>query len=312
MDLGRAYAADDTMSPVLETCDSCLNYECQCGPRWLLSADVLWLSRGRANPQSMVFSLVTVGELFNAKDLAFEARSGFRVSWGYDLLDGRAVELTTINVYDQPATANVAGTDIYFLIHNNAVPAITTNAFRIDYVSNLHSGELNWWLNETFGIRPMIGVRWIRVREEFAILDPTDTSLGMYSTIKNDLLGVQIGFKTRLWNGGNWFRVETALKGGLYQNAVAYTATTYDPTMAIDRINRNPSAISMSGEFTISAIFQLCPNLNIRCGYHGLWMSEIGLAANQANQSDFATGLGTDDFEALGFNGGFIGLEANW
>ena len=153
---------------------------------------------------------------------------------------------------------------------------------------------------------------WIRVREEFSILDITGASLDVASAITNDLVGAQIGFKTRLWNGGNWIRVEAAFKGGVYQNAVDYRATMYDNVGPLVRINRYPSSTSLAGECIVSAIIQCGPNLALRFGYQGLWMSEIGLAPNQANQSDFFTGAGSDDFEGLSFNGGFVGLEANW
>jgi len=260
----------------------------------------------------MILSLVTVGESFNASELQFEARSGFRASWGYDLADGRAVELSTLNVYDQPATANVSGTDLYYVIHNSSPPT-PTDGYSITYMSNLHSGELNWWLKEKWRVRPMIGVRWLRVREEFSITDTVSTSQDMASAITNDLVGAQIGFKTRLWNGGNWLRVEAALKGGIFENNVDYRATEYDDlTGPIRRLNRYSSSTSLAGEFIVSAVIQCCPNVAVRFGYHGLWMSEIGFAPNQANQSDFATGVGTDNFEPLSFNGGFVGVEANW
>ena len=107
-------------------------------------------------------------------------------------------------------------------------------------------------------------------------------------------------------------RVEAAFKGGVYQNAVDYRATMYDNVGPLVRINRYPSSTSLAGECIVSAIIQCGPNLALRFGYQGLWMSEIGLAPNQANQSDFFTGAGSDDFEGLSFNGGFVGLEANW
>ncbi|HJN11518.1 MAG TPA: hypothetical protein QF564_22745 [Pirellulaceae bacterium] len=314
-DAGRPYTSSATMFPIEDTCCGCNEYECMCGPRWVVSADLLWMSRSRANLQTMIESPLggpVISESFNARELMFDARAGYRASFGYDLLDGRAVELTTFSVYDQPAAANVADTDMFFTFHNLS-PAVATNTYTINYVSNLHNGELNWWLGEAWGIRPMVGARWIRIREEFSIVDTTGTSWDAFSEIENDLVGAQIGFKTRLWNGGNWFLVEAAFKSGIYGNNVDYRASVVDAAgVSQGSIIRSPSETSVAGEITVSAVVHCCPWLAVRFGYHGLWMSEIGLAPNQANQSDIPTGIGTDHLGALNYQGGFIGLEANW
>jgi len=308
-----ASGADDSW--ISAPCERCQQTECACRPHWAISADLLWMSRSRANSQTMIESPLggaVISESFNARELLFESRAGFRASLGYDLMDGRAFELTTLNVFDQPAHADVADTDMFFTFHGLS-PAIATDAYTIDYVSNLHSGELNWWLDECWGIRPMVGARWLRVREEFSILDTTDTSWDATSRMRNDLFGAQIGFKTRLFNGGNWLRLETAMKSGLYLNAVDYSANVVDAAgVSQGSINRSPSAASFVGEITVAAVMQCCPWLALRCGYHGLWMSEIALAPNQANRSAIATGLGPNHFGGLNYQGGFMGLEANW
>lgn len=298
---------------VSDTCDRCSKSECECAPRWIMSADLLWMSRSRANSQTMIESPAGGGsESFNARELRFDARAGFRTSWGYDLMDGRAVELSAFSVYDQPATANVGDANMFFTFHNLPA-AIPTDAYTINYVSNLHNGELNWWLDEAWGIRPMLGARWIRVREEFSILDTTDTSWDAFSEMQNDLVGAQLGFKTRLWGDGNRLRVEVAMKSGVYHNNVDYQARIVDAGGASQgSISRSPSATSFAGELTVTAVMQFTPHVAMRCGYHGLWMTEIGLAPNQANRSDIATGIGTDHLGALNYQGGFIGLEANW
>lgn len=313
--LGGPRPASKDTSFMSKACDGCSKNDCECGPQWIISADLLWMSRSRVRPQTMIESPLggpVISESFNAQELMFESRAGFRLSWGYDLLDGRAVELTSFSVYDQPATSDVADTDMFFSFHGLS-PAIATDAYTINYVSNLHSGELNWWLEEAWGIRPMIGARWLRVREEFSILDTTGTSWDASSEMQNDLIGAQIGFKTRLWNGGNWFRVEAAMKSGIYHNDIDYQARVVDAAgVSQGSIRRAPSATSLAGEITVSAVVQCCPCLALRFGYHGLWMSEIGLAPNQANQSDIATGVGTDHLGSLNYQGGFVGLEANW
>lgn len=302
-------------APAVDCCGSCQKVQCECGPRWMASADLLWMSRSRVSPQTMIESPLgglVISESFNARELVFDARAGYRASWGYDLLDGRAVELTTFSVFDQPARADVSDTDMFFTFHQLPA-AVATDAYTINYVSNLHNGELNWWFGEAWGIRPMIGARWIRVREEFSIVDPTDTSWDAFSDMQNDLIGAQIGFKTCLWSGADWIRVEAAVKSGVYHNDVDYQARVVDAVGAAQgSIRRDPSATSFAGEITVSAVLQCSSHLALRCGYQGLWMSEIGLAPNQANQSDIATGIGTDYLGALNYQGGFLGLEANW
>jgi len=296
-------------------CDGCRKSQCECGPRWVMSADLLWMSRSRARPQTMIESelgALVISESFNARELVFDARAGYRLSWGYDLLDGRAVELNAFSIFDQRAAADVSDTSMFFTVHNLS-PAIATDAYTVNYVSNLHNGELNWWLDEFWGFRPMVGARWIRVREEFSILDTTDTSWDAFSEMQNDLIGAQVGVKARLWDGGNWIRLETQLKGGIYHNDVDYQASVVDAAGASQGvIRRSPSANPFVGEITVTAVVQFCPRLALRFGYHGLWMSDIGLAPNQADQSDIATGMGGDQLGSLNYQGGFAGLEANW
>ena len=145
------------------------------------------------------------------------------------------------------------------------------------------------------------------------MLDTTNTSWDAFAEMQNDLIGAQIGLKTCLWNQGNWFRVEAAMKSGVYHNDIDYHAHVNDAAGASQgTLDRDPSATSFVGELTVSAVVQFCPRLAMRFGYHGLWMAEIALAPNQVDQSDMTTGSGTDHLGSLNYQGGFFGLEGNW
>lgn len=196
-------------------------------------------------------------------------------------------------------------------------------------LSNLYSAEVN--LRSATGLgstRFLAGFRWIQWGENFRLTDQftdpvlPDSGVDFYRTnCINNLYGGQIGLDTLLWNRGDGFRVESVVKAGAYYNAASQSsAYDYSTTsgFAFSRAIAVNGAGSCSfvGEVGLTAVVPLRNNLDLRCGYFGLWLDSIAQPVNQLSgqtltQIDDPAGtLNTAGTVVL--QGLTLGLEGRW
>jgi len=221
-----------------------------------------------------------------------------------------------------------------------APPGIYGNTWGVDntplsaaestLLANLYSAEVNLYSRRGFGAtRFLAGFRWLQWGEKWTMtdqfsdpLDPTVIGTDSYRTnCINNLYGGQIGLDTLLWNRGNGFRVESLVKAGAYYNAAAqssaYDYVTNVPFGFSRQVSVNsPAACSFVGEVGLTAVIPLRRNIDLRCGYFGLWLEGIAQPLNQLSgqtltQIDEPAGTlntkGTVVVQGLS-----LGLEGRW
>jgi hypothetical protein len=280
-----------------------------------VSADVLWLTRSRADRQTIVsnpLGALTPDESLNVHDLLFNVEAGVRGQVAYEGETGHGMDVGYIGIFDQASTATLLDTDMFFDFFSRQ-PATATSAYTVTYESDLHSGELNWRLPKVWRVRPSIGARWIRHAEDFSILDTAEISEDAFADLTNDLVGGQIGLRTVLWDRGGWFRVEASLKGGAYRNSIELHADARNTANVVQAsLDYRTETTAFSGEATVSAIWQFHRNVSLRVGYQGLWLTEIALVPDQSNDFSLATGTGGLEVNDIGYQGGHCGLEVRW
>ena len=162
-------------------------------------------------------------------------------------------------------------------------------------VANLYSAEVNLRSPIGFGATRFLGgFRWLQWGENWVLSDqfqdPADpTVVGADSFTNrciNNLYGGQIGLDTLLWNRGDGFRVESLVKAGAYYNAAAQSSS-YDYNLntgfAFSRAVAVNGAGSCSfvGEVGLTAVMPVSRNIDVRCGYFGLWLEGIAQPLNQ-------------------------------
>jgi hypothetical protein len=126
-------------------------------------------------------------------------------------------------------------------------PISVSEQRRINYTSNLYSGELNILKCHTNSWRPFCGVRYIKFDDELRIFDdqealgPLDvlpmvspdgvldpaqvltTDMTNLFDLENNLMGFQIGLRHDWWQLTRRFGIEGFMNGGVYYNKVKYT-----------------------------------------------------------------------------------------
>lgn len=196
-------------------------------------------------------------------------------------------------------------------------------------LSNLYSAEVNLRSPIGFGAtRFLAGFRWLQWGENFRLTDQftdpllPDTGVDFYRTnCINNLYGGQIGLDTLLWNRGDGFRVESVVKAGAYYNAAAQSSAYDYSTASGFAFSRavtvnGAGSCSFVGEVGLTAVVPLHRNLDLRCGYFGLWLDSIAQPINQLSgqtltQIDEPAGtLNTAGTVVL--QGLSLGLEGRW
>ena len=211
-------------------------------------------------------------------------------------------------------------------------PAPPISSAAATLVGSLQSAEVNsreplgWGAN-----RFLLGFRWLQWREAFRSrhyidpLDPTVTGTDFYRTTSlNNLYGGQIGLDSMLWNSGKGLRLEGLVKAGAYYNAAVQSSGYYyvntapfQSPYATVTVNHPPTC-SFMGEVGLTGVMPLRKNLDLRCGYVGMWLTGLAQPTRQlSGQSLIPTAVNTPQ-GSLTTNGSVIlqgvslGLEGRW
>lgn len=198
-----------------------------------------------------------------------------------------------------------------------------------DLSASIWSFELNRWARWTPNIALLHGFRMLGWGENLTMLDHYDTtSTGFSQDIfgsrtYNSLYGYQIGTDIRLWDRGQWIRVDGTLKGGAYyNNAVQSSFYTYqiDPdTFQTTGVRAAGGAAAFVGEVGLTGTIPITSNLALRVGYLGLWLQGLAQPTDQLRgQTLTSGGPGSPVLGSISTIGGTVvqgvslGLEGRW
>jgi len=309
---------------------------------WVLRTEAiaLWRNAPASRPLFTSYdeaSQTTGPTVLNANQLESDALAAPRVTLSRLDKCGRGIEASYLYAGNFYATNSLPFLDNGYAV---AQPGIYGNVWGVDntpvsavqqsLTANLNSAEINF--REPIGwgsTRFLAGFRWLQWYESWSMTDqfsdpadPTVTGVDNYSTrCVNNLYGGQIGLDSVLWNTGSGLRLESLVKAGAYYNAASqYSAYSYSTNVGFgfDRavFVGGPGSASFVGEVGLTAVVPLRRNLDLRCGYFGLWLDSIAQPTNQLSGQTL-TQVG-DPAGTLSSNGGVVlqgvslGLEGRW
>ena len=322
---------------------------------WIVRAEAIALWRNAPASRPLFTSIVDDGfgnpalgpVVLNANQLTSDPLAAGRLTLGRVDSCGRGIELGYLYagtfyaarslpyVTDGYALANpgIYGNPWGIPTQGSGPDATPISAAQTQLTGRLQSLEANW--REPLGwgaTRFLIGFRWLQWQEAWLMADqfndpnnPGITGYDGYSTTCiNDLYGGQIGFDAVLWNPGQGFRLESVVKAGAYYNRATQTSGfVYPTTLPFDyssgiTVAKNPATCSFVGELGITAVMPLHKNLDLRCGYFGLWLDSIAQPTNQLSHQDLAQKVDQPATGSLVANGLVVlqgvslGLEGRW
>ena len=206
------------------------------------------------------------------------------------------------------------------------------------YEANLDSIELNYRIQQRLGRDRLVmspngrwkqkaqtetlysvlaGVRAVTSSEHFDYRAegtvPASRRGAIIINTDNNLVGFQIGGDlTHMWNS---FSLGVEGKAGSYVNFARerIDLTTVDPTLLeVDRhLDLKRNVLAFVGELSVTAKYQIRPNLAFRAAYEALFLNTVATAPDQLNFSD-GSSLTLDVGSGQFFMGTSIGFEASW
>jgi hypothetical protein len=308
--------------------------------QWAFRADalVLWRDAPASRP---LFSTVVPGtdELgptaLNANDLNSDVLAAPRLSLLRTACDGHTFETTYLyagNFYSERSLAFVP--DGYATsppgIYGNTwgPPDTSLDSASATLTGQLQSLEFNTRHSIWGGMSQfLMGARWLQWNETLQMTDSffyaePDRLAGkdFYETrCFNNLWGGQIGLDTLLLGQARQKRIEGVVKAGAYYNAAGQASSVRyvlgDDDVTAQARAGGPPACSFVGEVGLTAVLPICCNWDFRCGYFGLWLTNLAQPVRQLSGQDITPFSSKGSLDTAGsaiIQGLSLGLEGRW
>ena len=301
---------------------------------WAFRADALLLWRNAPPSRPFYYTVVPDTDqlgptALNANDLNSDVLVAPRLSLLRTDCDGHTFEATYLyagNFYAEQTLPDVSGG------YAKSQPGIYFNSASAQLLGQLQSLEFNTrhcvW---TDTCQFLMGARWLQWNETLQMSDSFSsppnpgevpvTGNDFYDTqCFNNLWGGQIGLDTLLLGRPGTARVEGLVKAGAYYNAAGQNSTLKTVLNGVTYVDQNagaagPAACSFVGEVGLTAVLPICCNWDFRCGYFGLWLTNLAQPTRQysgQNMNKFAS-VGTLDTAGSAILQGLsLGLEGRW
>ena len=291
-----------------------------CGPRWQVGADALFLWRTNSSLRQpvVVDSNARDVTLLSTHDPNFDMATGPRLTLDYMADDGTGWDLVYFGFQQWSASATAQGSADLSLAGDLGLQFPSdfnmADRMRLDYTSTLHNAEVNY-VRSLDSVALLAGFRYMHLDEQFNI-ESTNSITGTsdyHVGTRNDLFGGQIG---AVWKGSSGcldFAVTS--KAGLFDNDTGQASLLNDlnNTFPVRNTNVHGNQAAFVGELDLLATCHLTSWLAVRGGYDLLWIKGVALAPDQLDFTTTST-AGT----ALHSGGGVLlggfhaGVEAQW
>jgi hypothetical protein len=309
--------------------------------RWSFRSDALLLWRNAPSSRPIYSNVVPDTEelgstALNANDLNSDVLVAPRISLFRTDCDGQTLEATYLyagNFFSErslPYSPNGYATSPPGIYGNNWGPPDTNlDSANAQLLGQLQSLEFNarhciWADTCQF----LVGARWLQwnetlqMNDSFFYTDPTPISgQDFYETrCFNNLWGGQIGLDTLLLGRPGMARVEGLVKAGAYYNATGQ-ASRFKYVLSDGYNFENQAradglaACSFVGEVGLTAVLPICCNWDFRCGYFGLWLTNLAQPTKQLSDQDisqFDSVAGLNSAGSVILQGLSLGLEGRW
>lgn len=286
------------------------------GSLWTARGGAIIWERTRPDRTALLSDAGLLTTVLDAADFDFGYEPGFEVSLLRHGLGCWDVELRYLQNDAWNARVNVANAGLV-QVNNQPTPntvgaagPVTTDA---TYASELHNGEVNLRRAATDGLTWLVGFRYLELDERLAM---TFTDPGLAAPQRNDyatrnrLYGAQLGLDKLIWLTD---RLELGLgvRGGLFHNSAAQSGLFDDGVNPPIVLGATTDGAALLGEANLSLTYQLTPAFSLRGAYGILGLSEVALASDQVQASDFvgpapAASVNRDN---VVYHGAFVGLE---
>lgn len=179
------------------------------------------------------------------------------------------------------------------------------------YLTSLDNLEINYRRPWTERTTLLAGFRWIELKDELTYrIGPT--ARGDYSYI-NHMYGGQIGFDYLVLDGDGPWEINAIGKAGVFAN-VADGGVLFSAGVPLSSYQTSDTRAAFVGELGVNATYHVTEQFAVRVGYELLFLSNLGLASdNAADSLTNPTLLAANVYSGDVFYHGFTaGIEYAW
>lgn len=274
-----------------------------------IGAVILSRDRATADPTSKIFRTSDNAVLLDAGQLELGTATGLDIALLIPF--GRLSALQTRYFSDSGWRASHTARDPGGVRFDGfgLGASLPAEAERANYGSRLMSFELNLRPRVAAGLPLIMGFRTFQLHERFEVwqVDPPAAAAILANRTNNYLWGFQVGAEPYLWGGDGPFRLEGAIKGGIYANHAHQS--TFVP-LTDTAVSARHDRACFAGGLGLTLDWRFSRFFAARAGYELLWLQGVALAPNQSLTTQLADGaallnLGSTVF----YQGATAGLE---
>ncbi len=259
------------------------------GPEDYVGAEigVIGLVRQKPNSQILAFDR-SFNVLLDANELQGDMQFGlstkvnlYQVSTA---LGGTDLQLGYWGINSMDATRTLSADQVRTIFFQRTTADVLTTMNYI-YSSNLYSGEANLRMRNSARLRPIVGVRYLKLEDTFDQFNFQSTgTIGFSSLTNNSLIGGQLGLEGTLLRYRSWDWFANGRYGAMH-NRVEGSAQA---ALAGSPLTKNYSDSSycslVEGETGLA--FQFVQGLQFRAAYQALYASDIATGVDQSGAID--------------------------
>jgi len=256
-------------------------------------------------------------ELVNAEDVDLGIAPGLDATVGgrYRMF---GVELRYLGLHEWSSEDDASAATSWVQYQN---PLGTTNPALLDteYVSNLHSIEVNlrWWPFERLNI--LAGFRYLMLNEELTIgqnIGPFVSYVNHEIETDNTLLGGQVGIEgiivrfNDVFMDGDAINLGGSAKVGYFNNHMETDIEVTTPTPYAADESDDEGTFLVEGGATIG--YNITSNIAVELRYQMMWIQNIAMAPAQVTHSDPLNGTASTETEDVFYHGPWVGVSISF
>jgi hypothetical protein len=197
---------------------------------------------------------------------------------------------------------------------NTQPPTFLPNGRTIaaNYRSDLGSFELNLRSDPRGSHIWLLGIRHVELDETFqaSMVDTVGPNpIETYRAVtQNRLYGVQVGVETLVATVQERLDIDCVGKIGAYHRVGSHIGTRANP-ITVGTATGGDENASMLAELHLMGNVHLTDNLSLRGGYGVMWVTNVVLASEQMDNTNFVTSTGINGNGNAFYHGGFLGFD---
>lgn len=196
---------------------------------------------------------------------------------------GLDMDATFIGAEDDTSSAtlnaaNFSNTTDMVPVFFNAIPASPVQSYDLTIQSDFNTRDWNLGYRPIPGLRLLAGLRWLRLKEDYDIVQSGSTSIvsGFFTESTNDAFGYQLGAEATIWTNGVW-RIFGSVKYATLENDV-----TGDAVSSNFQIRFDDSVDTKMLDLEIGLSGRIAPNVLLHAAYQRFTVDDFATVLNQS------------------------------